>query len=121
MQSMEIDPNNGLLYWASYYMQDFWGNLIPFSYLFEIDTDAATFNRYQVISDQLTALIIPEKTAGSDWDSPTDKITNIQLSSESMRILRGTTATLDAFCSALDRYRSHGNLELLRSLHRNRG
>ena len=97
MQSMEIDPNNGLLYWASYYMQDFWGNLIPFSYLFEIDTDAATFNRYQVISDQLTALIIPEKTAGSDWDSPTDKITNIQLSSESMRILRGTTATLDAF------------------------
>lgn len=97
MQSMEIDPNNGLLYWASYYMQDFWGNLIPFSYLFEIDTNAATFNRYQVISDQLTALIIPEKTAGSDWDSPTDKVSGIQLSTESMRILRGTTGTLDAF------------------------
>ena len=97
MQSMEIDPNNGLLYWASYYVEDFWGNLIPFSYLFEIDTDAATFNRYQVISDQLTALVIPEKAASSDWDSPTDKVTNIQLSSESLRILRGTTATLDAF------------------------
>ena len=101
--------------------EDFWGNLIPFSYLFEIDTDAATFNRYQVISDQLTALVIPEETASSDWDSPTDKVTNIQLSSKSLRILRGTTATLDAFCSALDRYGSHCDLELLRSLHRSCG
>lgn len=97
LQSMEIDPNSGLLYWASYYLMNFYGSQIPYSYLFEINTKAATFNRYQVISDQLTCLIIPERTSGSDWDTPTDEITGIQLSSESLGLLRGTTAELSAF------------------------
>lgn len=97
LQSMEVDPNNGRLYWASYYLMDFWGTPIPYAYLFEINTKDATFSSYQVVSDQLTCLIIPEKSSGSGWDAPTDKATGMQLSSQSLSILRGTTAELSAY------------------------
>ncbi len=98
VQGMEINPNTGKLMWNSYYAVSFWGMTFGFSYLYEIDTTAGTYTKYNDLWDELTCLIIPEaKTAaGGDWTTPTDEVSGIQISDTTLAMLRGGTAKLSA-------------------------
>ena len=96
VQAMEIDPNTGLLCWNSYYAMSFLGFVFGYSYYYEIDTQAGTYTRYNDLYDELTCLIIPEKTSGGGWTEPTTEVSGMQLSAGSLRILRGGSAKLTA-------------------------
>ena len=61
VQAMEINPNDGKLYWTSYYAVSFLGFTFGYSYFYEIDVDAQTYVRYNDLSDELSCLIIPEE------------------------------------------------------------
>ena len=91
VQAMEIDPNNGMLYWASYYV-----NRYGYAYLFEIDPSTGTYTRHNDLWYELAALLIPEKAAGGDWAQPTDKVSGVQLSANSVSLLKGASTTLSA-------------------------
>ena len=94
VQSMEIDPNTGLLYWTSFYVRSNYA----YSYLVEIDTEAATATVYNDLWYELAALIIPEKTtaSGSDWNAPTDKVSGMQVAPAEITLLRGSSQALTA-------------------------
>ena len=93
IQSMEIDPNTGLLYWHSFYK--YW-NVVNFSYLFEIDTATGEFTRYNDFWHEMTALVIPLKTENEDsWSSPTDEITGLKLNRSDLTVLKGATMALE--------------------------
>ena len=95
VQSMEIDPNTGLLCWNSYAKST--GLLSKtYCYYYEIDTVAATYTQYNNLSVQLVALLIPDKTSGDNWAAPTDKVTGIQISQTTLDMLRGESAVLTA-------------------------
>ena len=96
VQAMEINPNDGKLYWTSYYAVSFLGFTFGYSYFYEIDVDAQTYVRYNDLSDELSCLIIPEKTSGGDWSAPTDEVSGINLSATQLTILRGSSANLSA-------------------------
>lgn len=96
VQSMEVDPNTGLLCWNSYRVMSMYGYTFGFSYYYEIDTAAKTYERYNDLWDELSCLIIPEKTSGGGWDTPTDTVSGIQISDETLNLLRGSTAQLSA-------------------------
>ena len=96
IQAMEIDPNTGMLIWTSYYVRSLLGYTFGYSYLYEIDTEAATYTRYNDMWDELAALIIPVKTEGGSWTAPTETVTGIQLSAESASVLKGSSLKLTA-------------------------
>ena len=91
VQSMEIDPNTGLLYWASFYVEKY-----GYAYLFEIDVEAGTAKCYNDLWYELSALIIPSKTEGESWTAPTEKISDMKISAETASILKGNTFELTA-------------------------
>ena len=95
-QTMEMDPNTGMLYWLSHYDANVLGTVVPYTFLEEIDPVAGTRTTSSNLGYQMSCLIIPEKTDGSDWVVPTDQITGIQISDESLTLLKGTTKTLSA-------------------------
>ena len=96
VQAMEINPNDGKLYWTSYYAVSFLGFTFGYSYFYEIDVDAQTYVRYNDLGDELSCLIIPERTSGGDWSAPTDEVSGISLSATQLTILRGSSANLSA-------------------------
>lgn len=95
-QAMEIDPNTGMLYWLSHYDTNVLGTMVSYTFLEEIDPSTGARTSSSNLGYQMSCLIIPEKTDGSDWATPTDQITGIQISDESVVLLKGTTKTLSA-------------------------
>lgn len=67
MQAMEIDPNDGTLYWASYSTETVSTHDVGFSFLYEIDTASGEYVRYADLWDQLSALVVLDKEAGSGY------------------------------------------------------
>lgn len=96
VQTMEVDPNTGLLCWNSYYLFSFYGYTFGYSYYYEIDPVAKTYTRYNDLYDEISSLIIPVKSTGGDWMEPTDEISGIQLSEDTLTLLRGASAQLTA-------------------------
>lgn len=96
VQAMEINPNTGMLCWNSYYAVSFLGMTFGYSYYYEIDTATGEYTRYNDLWDELSCLIIPEKTSGGGWTTPTDKVSGVQLSATSLSVLRGSTEQLTA-------------------------
>ena len=96
VQAMEIDPDNGKLYWTSYYMKSLYGYTFGYSYLYEIDVNEGTYTRYNDLWDELSALIIPSAAQGESWTAPTDVITDFKISAESASVLKGATVSLSA-------------------------
>ncbi len=95
VQTMEIDPNTGLLYWAS--CRTTTGLLKrSYYYFYEINPADGSCKQGNNLSTQLTALIIPDKASGDNWAAPTDKVTGIQLSHAAVELMRGDTTTLSA-------------------------
>ena len=97
IQTMEIDPNTGILCWNSYYATSFLGMTFGYSYYYEIDTATGAYTRYNDLWDEMAALIIPVKTSGgSGWLDPTDKVSGIQISDTELTLLKGSSETLTA-------------------------
>ncbi|MBE6945614.1 MAG: hypothetical protein E7459_05955, partial [Ruminococcaceae bacterium] len=94
VQAMEISPNDGKLYWTSFYM--FLG-IIGYAYFYEIDTKTGEYVEGEDLWNEFAGLIIPEKkTGGSGWSAPTDKVSGMMLAPKSVSLLRGNTTTLTA-------------------------
>ncbi|MBQ7871552.1 MAG: S8 family serine peptidase, partial [Oscillospiraceae bacterium] len=100
VQSMEINPNTGKLWWTSFYMYDFDGMYwnTPFSKIFEIDPETGNYTEHEDVWHELSALIIPARDGGNPgaWSEPTDKVIGIELSHSDVELLRGNTLELSA-------------------------
>ena len=95
VQAMEIDPNTGLLCWTSYAKSTGLAAK-TYCYYYEINTTEATYTQYKNLGVELTALLIPDKTSGDNWTTPTNTVTGIQISTDKLDLLAGATATLTA-------------------------
>ncbi len=96
-QTMEINPNTGMLCWNSFYTELLLGIFeIGYSYYYEIDPATGEATMYEDLWDEMTCLIIPEKTTGGGWTTPTDKVSGLTLSAEELNMLKGGNATLSA-------------------------
>ena len=93
---MEVNPNNGLLCWVSYATMTYEGYTYGFAYYFEIDPEAGTYSLYNNLDHEMSCLIIPKQAAGSDWTTPTEEVSGIQISPETVTLLRGSSVTLSA-------------------------
>ncbi len=98
VQSLEWNPNDGKVYWASYSYTSYFGGWFTFVYaeLFEIDPENRTLTVHEDFGVELTALVIPEKTSGGDWSAPTEQVSGVQLSDTSITLLKGGEKTLSA-------------------------
>ncbi len=96
VQAMEIDPNTGMLCWNSYYMGSIMGFTFGFSYYYEIDPATGEWNRYEDLWDELSCLIIPDKSNGSGWDAPTDEVLSMSVVPDSLTLLKGNAGQLTA-------------------------
>ena len=96
LQTMEINPNNGLLCWISYATMSYGGSVYSFAYYFEIDPASGTYTIYHNLGHEMSCLIIPERTSGSDWTIPTEEVRGVQVSPEEATLLRGSSMTLTA-------------------------
>lgn len=95
-QAMEYNTITQQVVWTSHYYESYpWGKW-SYSYLFEIDPDTNACTLHDDLRHQLTALIIPQRDAGGDWMDPTDKVTSLELSHETLSILKGTSKQLTA-------------------------
>lgn len=100
VQSMEINPNNGMLCWTSFMLEEVeteWG-IFPsgVSYYVEIDPATGEYTVYNDLVEELCALIIPEESGEASWGQPTDEVTGIQLSKTSMTMICGSKKQLTA-------------------------
>ncbi len=96
-QAMEYDVNTGNVVWTSYYFQETaWGTPWGYSYLYEIHPKTNTYTLHNDLFHQLTALVIPQHSAGGDWTTPTDTVTSLELSRESLTLLKGNSDQLTA-------------------------
>ncbi|MGM9641023.1 MAG: S8 family serine peptidase, partial [Faecousia sp.] len=93
VQSLAWNPNDGHIYWASYY--NLW-NWFVWGDLYEFDPATGVATALNDFGTELTALCIPMKTTGGGWSNPTNKVTGIQLSATSVNLLKGGKATLTA-------------------------
>ncbi|MBE6946550.1 MAG: hypothetical protein E7459_10780, partial [Ruminococcaceae bacterium] len=101
IQSMEIDPTDGTLYWLSHYSAKgfgFFARTSYYAYLYEIDTDAGTYTRrnnlngsslLQSSNERFRCLIIPENNGGRiQWPEGTDEIHSIRFPSDAVTIIK---------------------------------
>ena len=92
VQSMEINPNDGKLYYTSFYSLT-----SSNSWFYEIDTKTGEFVKHTNLIHELSALIIPSRTGTTtEWSDPTDQVTGIQFAPTSVTLLRGGKTTLSA-------------------------
>ena len=97
IQAMEIDPNSGMLCWNSYFEVSYgsWG--YGMAYYIEVDPKAGTYTVYNDLWDELSCLIIPEKTTGGgSWTAPTDEVVKVELNATSANMLKGGKLQLSA-------------------------
>lgn len=96
VQALEVNPNNGLLYWASYYDTSTEAQSKYTGVLYEIDPKTGEITALNDFETQLTALCIPEKSAGGNWYDPTDVIDSIEINAGQLRLLAGAKQQLSA-------------------------
>ena len=65
LQAMEIDPNSGALYWASYSTEMVGETEVSFSVLYGIDVESGAYARYGDYVDQLSCLVVLDKDVGN--------------------------------------------------------
>ena len=114
IQSMEIDPNDGTLYWLSHYASKglgFFARTSYYAYLYEIDTDAGTYTRrnnmngsslFQPSNERFRCLIIPKHDGGrTQWPEGTDNIHSIRFAQDSMTIVKSKDGRIRLSVSVL--------------------
>lgn len=83
IQAMEYDPNTGLICWNSFSAGAEYN-----SYYIEIDADAKTFTKYNDLTSEFSALIIPDtntERVTPEWAAPTDEITGVMIDSSEIQ------------------------------------
>jgi len=96
VQTMECDPNTGMLCWNSYYVLSFMGYTFGIAYYYEIDPATGEFTQYEDLWYEMSCLIIPEKAEGGSWSAPTDEVTSIAVSPAELGLIKGGSAQLTA-------------------------
>ncbi len=96
VQALEMNPNNGKLYWNSYYYINFGFFMFVFADLYEIDPATGEVVTLADFGHELTALCIPVKSSGGSWSQPTEQVSSVVLSNENLSILRDNKAQLSA-------------------------
>ncbi len=98
VQSMEINPNTGKLCWFSYYAFVFSDYKFGHSFYYEIDTKTKEYTKYNDFWDEMTCLIIRDKssTGGGDWTKPTNEVSGIQITKDAVALYRNGTVQLSA-------------------------
>ncbi len=96
VQTMECDPNTGMLCWNSYYVMSFMGFSFGIAYYYEIDPATGEFTQYEDLWYEMTSLIIPEKTEGGSWSSPTDEVSSLVVTPATLGLIKGATGKLTA-------------------------
>lgn len=81
LQAMEFDPNNGTLYWISYFSDFMGADEVGFAILYEIDTHSGEVITHFDYWDQLTAFVILDKDTSSAFP-PVGGIKNLVLSED---------------------------------------
>lgn len=92
MQAMEIDPNNGTLYWTSYSTELIGKTEVGFSFLYEIDIETGNYTRFADLWDQLSSFVVLDKYAGSMY-GPVDGISGVIQAEEALSA-EGITTTM---------------------------
>ena len=95
LQSMECDPNNGLLYWASYFTDQMAGKEMGFSIYCEIDPASGHVTKYSDFWHPLTALVILDKELSKTLP-PAGGVKNLVLSRATAAVEKGEEIKLDA-------------------------
>ncbi len=96
LQTLEVNPNNGMLYWASYYDTSTETQENYKGVLYEIDPKTGGITPLSDFQTQLTSLCIPEESSGGHWYDPTDEISSMELNTEQIGLLSGTKYQLSA-------------------------
>ena len=95
LQAMEIDPNNGTLYWASYFTDFMGAESVGFSILYEIDISRGEVTEHYDYWNQLTGLVILDKDY-SRMFPPVDGLKNLELSEKAAALAAGEEIQLEA-------------------------
>ena len=93
-QAMEYNTETGKVVWLSYYFEEKSWGVYDYCYLYEVDPAKNTYVRYNDLSHQLVALVLPQEGKSGDWADPTDEILSMELSVDSLHLLRGYSARL---------------------------
>ena len=95
LQAMEIDPNSGTLYWASYFTDQMQDDVVAFSYFWSIDPEKGTIKRHYDYWDQLTSLVILDKDTSSHIPA-VDKVARLNISRDQKKIAMGESTVIAA-------------------------
>lgn len=95
LQAMEIDPNNGTLYWTSYFTDFMGAESVGFSILYEIDVSSGEVTKHYDYWNQLTGLVILDKDY-SRMFPPVDGLKNLELSEKAAALAAGEEIQLEA-------------------------
>ncbi len=97
VQAMEINPNTGTLCWNSFYTErNSEGYTVGRSYYVEMDPKTGTSKVYNDLREEISCLVIPERAAGDDELKPTDEVSGVIMSKDTLSMLNGTTKKLSA-------------------------
>ena len=93
IQAMEYDPNRNVLCWITFGISSMYYSKTTYV---EIDTTTGAYTAAdQVISNQLSCLVIPEKNpVNGEWAAPTDKVAQILLPHDNYSLLQGASEYL---------------------------
>lgn len=95
LQAMEVDPNSGKLYWASYFTDQMQGEPIAFSFLWSIDPETGAIERHTDYWDQLTAMVILDVETSSRIP-PADGVLRLNISMVEKKLAVGQTVAISA-------------------------
>ena len=92
VKTLAWNPNDGQLYAVTFSSLRHSAH----AYFYSMNPETGAETMHKDFGTEVTALIIPQKSTGGSWSSPTDEISGIQISAQSMTLLKGSRKTLSA-------------------------
>ena len=106
VQSLEWNPNDGRIYWASYYRFYTHGGQFEHLYndIYSYDVENQLMSSYSISQMTLTSteyrhlscLTLPEKGAAVQWPAPAEEIAGVQLEETGLTLIPGEERLLRA-------------------------
>ena len=66
------------------------------AYFYEINPETGAETMHRDFRTETTSLVLPQKASGGSWSSPTDTVSGIQISAQTLTMLQGSSKTLTA-------------------------
>ena len=92
VKTLAWNPNDGQLYAVTFSSLRHSAH----AYFYSMNPETGAETMHKDFRTEVTALIIPQKATGGSWSSPTDQISGVQISAQSMTLLKGSRKTLSA-------------------------